>query len=141
MSSANVYMQTPYPGFIIGIYETNRKIQNPVRTFSTSNILVNNFPANGGEKAPIGFKILDYFIIYGSTAAMANPPNRARSTPSGVFGHDSLRNKSMFAMNYPAASGGELYPSELSKALDRCLFPVITKPQWAFDSPIKNAIY
>jgi hypothetical protein len=56
-----------------------------------------------------------------------------------------------FLMNYPAASsgvsqktlimnsasGGELNPSELSKALDRCLFPVMIKPQWAFDSPIK----
>jgi hypothetical protein len=32
---------------------------------------------------------------------------------------------------------GTFGPSELSKALDRCLFPVMIKPQWAFDSPIK----
>jgi hypothetical protein len=33
---------------------------------------------------------------------------------------------------------GTFGPSELSNALDRCLFPVMIKPQWAFDSPIKN---
>jgi hypothetical protein len=33
---------------------------------------------------------------------------------------------------------GTFGPSELSKALDRCLFPVMIKPQWAFDSPIKK---
>jgi hypothetical protein len=33
---------------------------------------------------------------------------------------------------------GTFGPSELSKALDRCLFPVMIKPQWAFDSPIEN---